>query len=122
MENLKKKALMKYELEDLYISEKSQAYKLIYKGKLKLKFLKWLETINHSNTEIEFKTPEVLSHWGSYAWQSAIIEFGDEIRGEGFIVEITGQVNHWKIKISLYDKEKNKESLKNFRKKMNNKA
>lgn len=87
------------ETRTLFQNERAQAKKHLIYANLRLQFLEWLERgwmdeqIFKVETEkIDFKNLET-----EMAWQEAVLMFGDELRDDGFYVDIVGGTNNYAI-------------------------
>lgn len=114
---LRKKAAEYHENIDLFSSERANAKSLIIFGELKLKFLDWLEKSNAHNTEFEWETEQFSEYWDQWAWQQAVVKLSDDLRSDGFFINVIGNVSSYTIKVALWDKEasKDKREVQDFR-------
>lgn len=117
---LKKKAFEYSENKDLYKQEISKAKANIILGKLKLKFLNWLETSCAGNTHHEWETEKYSNkdHWDYVAWSNAIQRFIEDLQSDDFYVDIIANSDNYSIKVGLWNKNdpKLKDSKKIVRK------
>lgn len=116
-ENLAKKNYYYQETKGLYSHERSKAKKHLYYSQLRLKFLEWLERGYMDEMEYTFETTETnfSDNEEAYAWQEAVVMFADEVREDGFYVDIIGQTKNYTIHLGL-GKPRTKEEKDEMRK------
>lgn len=112
-ENLKKKNYYYQETKNMFSHERSMAKKHLYYAQLRLKFLEWLERgyMDEQNYSFETIKTDFNNMEECVAWQEAVLMFGDEVRDDGFYVDIIGNQNNYTIHLGYGKPRTNEEKL-----------
>lgn len=115
-ENLKKQNYYYQETKNLFATERAKAKKHLHYAHLRLKFLDWLERGYMDELVFKFETEkfDITNLDETMAWQEAVFMFGDEVKEDGFYVDIVGGTNNYAITFS-YSAPKTKEEEKEFK-------